>query len=34
MSAAIAMYLTFGFPEIPQYRENPVGGAIFLELEL
>ena len=34
LRAAIAMYRTFGFREIPSHCENPVEGAIFLELEL
>jgi putative acetyltransferase len=31
MQAAIAMYLSLGFHEIPAYRHNPVPGALFLE---
>jgi GNAT superfamily N-acetyltransferase len=34
MSAANALYLSLGFVEIAQYRENPVVGARFFELEL
>ena len=34
MDRAIAMYRTRGFREIPPYTNNPVPGAIFLELEL
>lgn len=34
MSAAIGLYRTLGFREIPPYRFNPVEGSSFLELEL
>ena len=34
MEAAKALYLSFGFREIPPYRYNPIEGAMFLELEL
>jgi ribosomal protein S18 acetylase RimI-like enzyme len=34
MDRAIAMYRARGFREIPPYTNNPVPGAIFLELEL
>jgi len=28
------MYRRFGFRDIPPYRENPIEGAMYLELEL
>lgn len=34
MEAAKALYLSFGFREIPRYRYNPVEGAMFLETKL
>ncbi len=34
MATAIAIYRSHGFKEIPPYRENPVPGALFFELDL
>lgn len=34
MSAAIGMYRALGFCEIEPYYENPVEGALFMELRL
>ena len=34
MAGAIALYRELGFVEIPQYRLNPIEGALFLELVL
>jgi ribosomal protein S18 acetylase RimI-like enzyme len=34
MGSAVKMYRGLGFREIPPYTENPVAGAIFMELEL
>jgi putative acetyltransferase len=34
MGAAVAMYRTFGFVEIPPYRNNPIAGAKYMELDL
>ena len=34
MKDAVAMCRRFGFRDIPPYRENPIEGAMYLELEL
>ena len=34
MNDAIALYQSLGFKEIEPYYENPVSGAIFMELDL
>src|SRR5437016_3462455 len=34
MNDAIALYQSLGFKEIEPYYENPISGAIFMELEL
>lgn len=34
MTEAIALYRSFGFEEIPQYRVNPLPDAMFFELDL
>ena len=34
MDSAIALYRALGFREIPPYREDPIVGAIYMELKL
>jgi putative acetyltransferase len=34
MNDAIALYRAYGFKQIAAYYDNPVAGAIFMELEL
>jgi len=34
MTAAVALYRSLGFVEIPPYNEHPVEGTIFMELAL
>ncbi len=34
MQDAVAMYRRLGFREIPPYRENPIAGALYMELTL
>ena len=34
MQDAVAMYRRLGFREIPPYRENPIAGALYVELTL
>jgi hypothetical protein len=34
MKSALSLYRTLGFRNIAPYRENPVDGTAFLELQL
>jgi len=34
MDAAIALYRSLGFEEIPPYYETPIGNTLFMELKL
>jgi putative acetyltransferase len=34
MDAAIAMYREYGFREVASYRDNPMEGVLYMELEL
>ncbi len=34
MRKAVELYRQFGFVEIPPYRENPIAGALYMELSL
>ena len=34
MDSAIAIYREYGFREVPSYCENPISGALYMELKL
>jgi ribosomal protein S18 acetylase RimI-like enzyme len=34
MKTAVKMYRQLGFREIPPYRQNPITGALYMELQL
>ncbi len=34
MDSAIVLYRAYGFREIPSYCENPIQGALYMELDL
>jgi len=34
MKDAVAMYRRMGFREIEAYRENPMAGTLYMELDL
>ncbi|MFB3917556.1 MAG: GNAT family N-acetyltransferase [Terriglobales bacterium] len=34
MQRAVSLYRALGFREIPAYRENPIQGALYMELKL
>ena len=34
LRAAIAMYHSFGFEDIPRYNDNPIPEAVYMKLEL
>lgn len=34
MQAAVALYRTLRFRDIPAYRHHPIEGALYLELDL
>jgi GNAT superfamily N-acetyltransferase len=34
MKNAVAMYRQFGFREIAPYRDNPMAGVLYMELDL